>query len=208
MKVLDPRYIRSQRDLKKAFQRLLKKRKFSEISITDITSMAGLSRPTFYLHYGSREMLLADCFVDIEVQVLNRLKTLRKKETLDIWRKTANNLLFSEFERNVKLILTIIEVNQKLLIQCLIKINAPYFREYLEFHEKEMPENILENYLSFYAAGYSELVFRWLNQEPRTCSAEEMADFCTQLTSKYLKDIFIMDLAVRAANPVGDSSGT
>jgi AcrR family transcriptional regulator len=60
----DPRTIRSRQQLISAALRLLRERDVDAISITEITAAAGVSRPTFYLHYASRDELLADAVRD------------------------------------------------------------------------------------------------------------------------------------------------
>ncbi|MCD5315079.1 TetR/AcrR family transcriptional regulator [Kineosporia babensis] len=57
---LDPRVKRTRAQLGSAVRELLRERDPAGISITDITSVAKVSRPTFYLHYTSPDDLLAE----------------------------------------------------------------------------------------------------------------------------------------------------
>lgn len=59
-KAVDPRVVRSKRWLQESLLYLMLKKPFSQITISEITDHAGLSRPTFYLHYKSKEDLLYD----------------------------------------------------------------------------------------------------------------------------------------------------
>ena len=54
----DPRILRSRRMLMDALARLLKNRKFEDISVQDIAEEATLNRNTFYLHYPDKRALL------------------------------------------------------------------------------------------------------------------------------------------------------
>ncbi len=55
---LDPRAERSQAWLQNALLDLIKEKPYKQISISEITDRAGLARPTFYLHYESKNDLL------------------------------------------------------------------------------------------------------------------------------------------------------
>ncbi|MBT0770122.1 TetR/AcrR family transcriptional regulator [Kineosporia sp. J2-2] len=58
--LLDPRVRRTRERLSTAAQQLLRERDLESISVTDITTVARVSRPTFYLHYSSADDLLAE----------------------------------------------------------------------------------------------------------------------------------------------------
>ena len=55
---IDPRILRSRRMLMDALAKLLKKRKFENISVQEIADEATLNRNTFYLHYPDKGALL------------------------------------------------------------------------------------------------------------------------------------------------------
>jgi len=57
---MDKRIQRTKKAIIDAFLRLLQKKEFFEISITDITTEAMVARPTFYLHYKSKNEVLAE----------------------------------------------------------------------------------------------------------------------------------------------------
>lgn len=64
----DPRVLRSQGLLRAAILELGRERPVDEVSISDITARAGVSRSTFYDHYVDKETLLGDA---IERQALD-----------------------------------------------------------------------------------------------------------------------------------------
>lgn len=57
---MDRRKKRSRNMLGQALLALVREKKFEQITIQDITDRADLNRATFYLHYSSKEELLAD----------------------------------------------------------------------------------------------------------------------------------------------------
>lgn len=56
----DARALRSREALQGALLALLEERQFHEITIRDVTTCAGVSYPTFFRRYGSKEELLED----------------------------------------------------------------------------------------------------------------------------------------------------
>ena len=59
-KKMDRRIKRTRNLLGQALLELVREKKFEQITIQDITDRADLNRATFYLHYSSKEELLAD----------------------------------------------------------------------------------------------------------------------------------------------------
>ena len=55
---IDPRIVRSRRMLMDGLSALLKRKRFEDISVQDITEEATLNRNTFYLHYPDKTSLL------------------------------------------------------------------------------------------------------------------------------------------------------
>lgn len=77
---MDRRKKRSRNMLGQALLELVREKKFEQITIQDITDRADLNRATFYLHYSSKEELLADsleAYFDELVQQISA-KTMNK----------------------------------------------------------------------------------------------------------------------------------
>ena len=71
---IDLRFIRTERNIKKAFVRLLKTTPYEKIKINDIVELAEISRNAFYLHYYSKDELL-DSMVDSFVKQFSDAQT-------------------------------------------------------------------------------------------------------------------------------------
>lgn len=71
----DSRVHRSIESLREAFLQLLDRKTLEDITIKEITEVAGLSYPTFFRRYGSKEELLAD----IATEEVRRLLSLSDK---------------------------------------------------------------------------------------------------------------------------------
>ena len=65
----DPRSKRTRRMLQKALNELMTEKKFSEISVQDITAKAEINRATFYAHFDDKyELLNAGIHFQFECQ--------------------------------------------------------------------------------------------------------------------------------------------
>ncbi len=63
-KEYDPRYNVKRDGLKKAFLKVIGTKPFAEIKVSEVCSAAGVSRSTFYTHYGTLMDLVDDCTFD------------------------------------------------------------------------------------------------------------------------------------------------
>ena len=79
----DARALRSQEALRNALLELVEDRPFDQVSIRDITNVAGVSYPVFFRRYASKEQLLED----IATEEVRRMLALTSP-ILDEQRKT------------------------------------------------------------------------------------------------------------------------
>ena len=64
--------IRSRKLIKNAFSRLLQKKDFEKITVTEIVKLSGLNRGTFYAHYSN----VVDVLEEIEREVTDKILSL------------------------------------------------------------------------------------------------------------------------------------
>ena len=84
----DLRYIRTEKNIKKAFLQLLQTTTYEKIKINDIIALAEISRNAFYLHYYSKDELLdsmidefAKQFIDAQNDLLQKYQPPRPTES-------------------------------------------------------------------------------------------------------------------------------
>ena len=70
-KKLDPRVVRTRRDLIRSMCELLKEKRFTKISVRDITDRALINRATFYTHFEDKYALLEQM---LHLQLRDKLK--------------------------------------------------------------------------------------------------------------------------------------
>ena len=90
-KATDIRVVRTQNALLEALEELIKTKKLSCISITELCSKAGINRNTFYYHYNNIYELL-DENKQIMIDELNEILTNNKTSNKEM-KKLASSLL-------------------------------------------------------------------------------------------------------------------
>ena len=164
----DRRARRSRRMLKESLLELMKRKRFSEISVRDVTDGADMNRGTFYLHYTDTADLLqsleADLFQELQALIDDHIQESMDDRTL---RPVLEPILDCAADRR--------EVWEVLLsdsastgflqgLQALIRRNgAPLVEAW--FHPQDSsPTDYL---LTFLAWGFTGLLREWFQQEMR-----------------------------------------
>ena len=70
--ITDVRIIKTKRSIHNALKRLLKEKKFDEISVKDICKEGDLSRGTFYLHYKDKY----DLAYKYQIEIMKKVQTI------------------------------------------------------------------------------------------------------------------------------------
>src|SRR6201987_4381549 len=74
-------------------ERLLEERSFADISVDDLAKGAGLSRPTFYFYFPSKDAVLLTLFERVIVEADSALESMIANPPADLkalWRKGIN----------------------------------------------------------------------------------------------------------------------
>jgi AcrR family transcriptional regulator len=176
-KKTDPRILRTLKLIQEAVLSLLSEKSYADISISDIAERAGVARPTFYLHYRSKDEVIVD--------YLDGLFNLYLEEiTPDIEIERGGVLtkkLFEQVENNAQKL-------RPLLNEPTANILMNRFRIYITYVSKlllekgifSIPRSAPRKYYEFLMVGvagyfYSVLI-EWLKQE-MPYSPEEMSSF-------------------------------
>ncbi len=191
MSSLDPRVLRSKQSMKKALLRLIKKKHFAAISISEITEEAGLSRPTFYLHYTSKEDLLFDYYDDIALTTEKKFIKLRKKETMEIFFDSFNKKMFEEHLKNRVVMEAIFEAKlESILIKRLYDRWVVLFKDLLSPYDTSLSESAMHILVSFFLGGFVEFLKMFFTTE-NPPSIDQLASFHNKLMSSYIKNIML-----------------
>ena len=99
-KKTDPRIIRTRKLLQEATLALSAEKPYSKISISDITERAGVARPTFYLHYKTKDEVIVDYLDGIFKSYLDEITPYLQQKNGGIYAQK----LFEQVERNSALL--------------------------------------------------------------------------------------------------------
>lgn len=152
-----------------AIKRLLHKKDFNEISISELTRVAGISRPTFYRHYHNIVDILNIETKNLLTEFLSQVKYQDK----DNYQYILNTIsFFEEHESTINIILDtkhqeLLQQNIALVLGQLStgKIQNAYF-------------SAIENryYVMYHTAGLMAVIFDWI-QNNKPISAQQLAKF-------------------------------
>lgn len=156
-----------------ALMRLLEKKQFNEISITQITKMAGVSRMAFYRNYNTKEDIIAIYLDELFMEFYNKFLSL------DPTSKYNNLCNFFSFFKERKYFIEIL-MRSGLIYIFYTKLNLSLFNYFKDMENKNKPE--YGTYLAQYEAGglYSVLL-EWISNNTQE-SAETMANLMNEFT--------------------------
>ncbi len=154
-----------------ALIKLLEKHQFNEVTITQITNLAGVSRMAFYRNYNVKEDIITTYLDELFNEFMNEIKNSRASEKYDV-----ALLYFSYFKERKDFIEVLIKSG---LIYIFYDRLSCYLFNFLEsIGGNNLPYN---NYLTRYASGglYSILI-EWINNDTKE-SVEEMAKLIAEI---------------------------
>lgn len=180
----DLRVRRTQKWLQNALIQLMREKPYGEIQVTEITDQAEVSRPTFYLHYRSKNELLLSLVDQAFVEFYSDLAAATTVGGYT--RLKLCTQLFHYWERHIDLLKLIAmadvqhEVVERLrdyLRQILLHLKAHTGKPAADGHA-------LDLMVSFMASGVYALLSQWgLSNLPY--SAEQMGRFLHELTATH-----------------------
>lgn len=105
---MDPRAQRTEEQILKAFDELLREKELSRITVTDLTKRAGICRKTFYLHYSSIDNLVDEIIQGEMKDIAERLSAvpLEKDGSFDVSRllNALGEGILMSFSRRTELV--------------------------------------------------------------------------------------------------------
>ena len=154
---------------------LVERKKLQEISITELTVKAGVSRMTFYRNYKSKE--------DIIIQYLDEvfliyLSEMQKIEDLSVYYFALN--FFKYFKAQEKLIIALLKSDKtNILFDCFSKYLDSVF-----INIKDKTEIQFNQYnISFIAGGLYKTLIQWLSNGAIE-NENDMAEKISQIISR------------------------
>lgn len=151
-----------------ALLKLMKKKSFKDITVTELVGCAGVSRTAFYRNYTSKEDILREVSYETAETVKKTLSSEQYKHNFRAW--------LTEYFGVVRKNADIIEI--------LLKTNYPNttLYDWFDFNIPVLEESpIAERYRFIYiSSGLNSIIFHWIKTGLRE-SEEEMADICMDI---------------------------
>lgn len=172
---LDPRVQRSRQWMQTALLELINEKEYEKISITDITDRAGLSRPTFYLHYSSKDELLMDHLDTIFDPMIEQPGSL------------ATTKIFEGILEEIDVFQTAMQVGtEQLLLNRMYDRNLSYLKDLARRCEMEIASEVLELTAHFMAGAFVAILITWV-QNDCPHPPEKMSEFVTEAIRPLLR---------------------
>jgi AcrR family transcriptional regulator len=158
----DMRARRSRKWLQDALAQLMKEKPFREIQITEIADRAQVSRPTFYLHYRSKEELLLSQVDVVFAEFLNELSDTIAAGNYD--RQKYSILIFQYWERNAETLRMVMQAGlHEEFRERLRKYFSLAIKQLTARTEKpKADEQTLEFIVDFESGGAYQLLTQWV----------------------------------------------
>jgi len=177
----DLRIIKTKNALRDALILLMKDKKFEEIKISDICSIALVNRSTFYAHYEDKYELLVDIIDSLKESLLNDLnKNKRILNTKEYYIELIR--LFLNHINEKKDIYTKVLINNynSILIDifedAVMKDTTKKIRK-KQIKTGDIPANI---FIKYYLGGVANVCIEWLNNQ-NTYTESEIISYLEKL---------------------------
>lgn len=186
---LDPRVRRTRKWLQEALLSLMLTKPFSKISIAEITDHANLSRPTFYLHYKTKEELLIayldgiyESFMDDMEQYIDFIA--QGKLAIKLYEQVAENATFlrSLIDSEVSNL-----VMEKMQNYCYDVIKKLFDQEPLKSNHN-LTDNVKDFTVSSMAGSTYAMSMQWLKND-MPLSPKEMGELTMRLLRPGMEDV-------------------
>ncbi len=186
---LDPRVRRTRKWLQEALLSLMLTKPFSKISIAEITDHANLSRPTFYLHYKTKEELLIayldgiyESFMDDMEQYIDFIA--QGKLAVKLYEQVAENATFlrSLIDSEVSNL-----VMEKMQNYCYDVIKKLFDQEPLKSNHN-LTDNVKDFTVSSMAGSTYAMSMQWLKKD-MPLSPKEMGELTMRLLRPGMEDV-------------------
>ena len=162
---IDRRVILTKKLLKDALIKLMKDKPLHSISIKRICETADVNRSTFYHHYETQFDLYDDIVADVSGDIGAISRKVKEQDGTAVEILTD---IFRYAEENRDLFLVILSTNSNL------NLGEGFTRIVDRFLEKENTSEMFNYCTQFIAAGVTNILWIWLNEEHRR-SARDIA---------------------------------
>ncbi len=181
----DRRARRTRAQLQHALLELLQKRRLDSIQVKEITDLADVSRPAFYLHFESKEALLLSYIDDLFAQLHTAVFEEATKRS-DVTLQTLVTTSFTIWGDQAQAWQAAFQFEDKdLLLLRLRRHMAAVMAAFAAYPGTNVTKHVLDEYVvDFVTGGVYMLLRRWAKEGMKT-SAEQMGRLAYELVAHY-----------------------
>lgn len=159
-----------------ALMLLMEERNFNEISITDITRKAGVSRISYYRNYNSKEEIITNYIDDIFQDFLQNLEGAE----FDVYNNMR--MFFESNRKNKQLIMNLVRSNMSNLLFERYKNYFHFVFEMIIKKKRSTTSSLARKYeVSYLVGGLYEIMIQWV-KSGLIETDEQMASVLFELT--------------------------
>ena len=160
----DLRVKRTRRWLQGALRDLMKTKPYSKIKIGEIAQKADVARPTFYLHYSSKDELLVSLFDDLFHDFREALENELAHQNVDL--RLFGRLVFNYSRQNAEGFGILLDSGVDNLVEARFRIIILELSTSIRVVDPNRPESdeLLPYIDDFIAAGMFAMLKRWLKE--------------------------------------------
>ena len=163
---------RVKRQITKGLFSLMKKKAFSEISVTDLVTEAGVARASYYRNFENKEAIIENVMDDLREELMKDIDYDDDASIFD-----AGNARRG-FEKALSRCLTLKEELLILYKNGFGSLIQETFNRYTIEFAGNMPADSIERYKLYFVAGASaNVLLEWLKEGAKE-TPEEIADIC------------------------------
>ena len=202
---MDKRALRSRKLLQDALIQLLEEKEYNEISVADISTVAGVARATFYLHYNTKDDLILGYLDDMFEQFYDDIP--QGMLTMSSAGLDLTKLLFSQWEKQHLFVQAVIKAGlDNLIMKRFQQYITRVFGRFLRINKLTISSPELLQYVVDYFAGASMmLIMRWLREGMRD-SADAIALLYKELAKPGILSLLTQtDLIANFDNPTSEN---
>ncbi|MAD45023.1 MAG: hypothetical protein CMI02_00445 [Oceanospirillaceae bacterium] len=189
-KDLDKRVERSRRLLMTTLLQLMAEKAYSKISVANICERSGVARPTFYLHYRSKDDLLKGYIESMFMRFYEQVDDyLTRSTNAD---PVIAEIMFRQWSDNAEFARLLVESDVEALVLNEFKhYVARIMERYISAHQLSVRDAGRMNYVVDFIAGASfAVIVRWVREE-FPMAAEEMGQLYASLVRPGLLQVLL-----------------
>lgn len=181
---IDKRVIKTKNAIFEAFKQLVQEKDMSDITISELTQKANITRSTFYMYYDT----VGDVRTDIENEIIARIDKIMSEADMVEVVKSPYTLLstladeIAKQDQNNRYILSS-STSGQLLDKINERIVAAYMHRLAETTDKNLDMGKVRYVIAFAAAGITECFKIWFNHKS-TITLEELCKHISDAVSK------------------------